>query len=190
MKLVLWCEVAYKNANRILGLIIRNISFKSRETIIPLYIALVRPLLEYAVQYWSPHYVKDINKLESIQRRATKHVPELRTKTYEERLKELNLFSLEKRRRRGDLIELFKIVNGYDKLNIGKLLAFDNSRTRGHQFKLKYRSPSFCTDIGKFSFANRVVNPWNDLPRYVVESTSITSFKHNLDKYFESIDFF
>ena len=76
-----------------------------------------RPILEYSVQYWSPHLIKDIERLERVQRRATNFVPEFRNKTFEQRPKELNLFSLHRRRKRGDMIETFKILKGFDRID-------------------------------------------------------------------------
>ncbi len=121
-----------------MGFINRNFSFKNEAVILPLHISLVRPHLEYAVQFWAPHHAKDIAKLEAVQRRTKKMITSLRNKSYEERLSRLNLFSLEKRRLRGKIIECFKILKGFINVDPSKLFSIDNtSRTRNNRIKLR-----------------------------------------------------
>ena len=78
--------------------------------------SLIRPHLEYAVPVWNPHLKKDIDKLENIQHRATRLCPSIKKKRYEDRLKIMRLTTLVTRRKRGDLIQLFKILNGLDRV--------------------------------------------------------------------------
>ena len=82
------CGIAASKGNQILGLIRRNITYKEKKLIIPLYKAIVKPHLRYCIQAWSQFGKKDIDTLERIQRRATKMIPELRDLSYEERLRE------------------------------------------------------------------------------------------------------
>ena len=176
------CSIAAKNANRILGLIRRNIVYKSKEIILRLYKSLVRPHLEYCIQVWSPYFRKDIELLEKVQRRATKMISEFRHLSYEERLNKLGLISLEKRRVRGDLIQAFKVIKGIDKVHYSKFFTLNvDRRTRGHKYKLiKKRSR---LDLRKNFFSQRVVSAWNNLPETVVESCSVNAFKNELDRF-------
>ena len=179
------CSEVVKKANRLVGIIGRSIEYKSKDTIVTLYNSLVRPIMEYCVQAWCPYYQKDIIKLERVQRRVTKMIPSLRNKSYEERLKDLDLFPLQHRRLRGDLIQVFKIIRGIDNMDYNKYFTINNSNyTRGNGCKIIGKS--FNSNESKNFFFNRIVNLWNGLPRDVIECSSVDTFKRHLDKYFAS----
>ena len=127
-------------------------------------------------------FAGDIDKLEKVQRRATKLCNSIKDLPYEDRLKEMKLPSLHHRRERGDMIQTFKILTGKDKVNQEKILPLlKTTVTRGHSLKLLKRHGRL--NIRKYSFGFRVVNSWNGLPDWVVSARSVNDFKVKLDKY-------
>ena len=148
-------------------------------------------ILNLQCQFWNPYLEKDIQKLEKIQNRATKTIPELRHMLNEDRNRQLNLTSLRTRRLRGDLIQQFRIIHGIDSLewptgnNFANSLSVDGvvKNLRGH----KYRITSEITkNNDRFNFfKNRIAEHWNKLTNEIVGAKSTNSFKAKIDKYFK-----
>ena len=181
-----------KRANKVVGMLSRYIEYKDKEIMVPLFKSLVRSILEYGNVVWCPYLKKHINLLENIQRRFTKRIEGFGSLDYETRLQCLKLPSLEFRRIRGDMIEVFKILRGfYDPVTTKSLLEINKSNTRGHPYKLT--KTSFSSTSFQSFFTNRIINFWNSLPTDVVTSGTINIFKNALDKhwaqYMYKIDF-
>jgi ribonuclease P/MRP protein subunit RPP40 len=127
------CAKVVGTANRVLGMIKRTLKNFSSNVVIKLYKCLIRPRLECAVQAWRPYLQKDIDLIEGVQGWATKLVVGTKVMSYEERLKFLDMTTLETREVRGDLIEVFKIMKGLEDLNKDKFFTMDTGCMRGHE---------------------------------------------------------
>lgn len=178
------CLEACKKANKMLGIIKRNVHYKSKEVITKLFNSYVRPILEYCLQAWSPSYRHDIDMVESVYRRMTKIIPGLKRLEYHDRLLALNMFTFERRKLRGDMILVYKMFQGLVNIDVNDFFILETDiRTRGHEFKIKKVNCNL--DIRKHFFSHRVVNFWNKLTSYVVNSTSLDMFKGRLDKFMD-----
>jgi len=170
------CVLAAKKDNGILGCIKKSVASRSREILLPLYSALVRPHLESCVQFWAPQFKKDEELLERFQRRTTRMMRGLEHLSYKKRLRELGLFSLRKRRLRGNLINAYKYLKGGCQENGARLFSVVPShRTRGRGHKLKHRK--LLLNTRKNCFTLRVTEHWIRLPGGVVELPSLEILK-------------
>jgi hypothetical protein len=149
-----------------------------------LYLTFIRLLLEFAVPVWSPNLKGDCDSIERVQHRATKLVPSIRNLSYEKRLIALNLTTLVEKRKRGDLIQLYKFMHNIDKIERGNSFPIVQNNLRGHCLK-------FFKEIVRHPqrenfFFNRTANAWNSLPNEIVNSPSVNSFKAALDRWMSS----
>ena len=152
-----------------------------------LFKALVRPHLEFGNSVWGPSSLGDQRQVEKVQRRATKLIPELRSKPYSSRLRELGLPSLTYRRLRGDMITIYQILHGSLDVQPGLLQLSTTRTTRGHHLKLE--KPRARTLPRRNYLSVRAVNSWNGLPSHVVSAPSLTAFKSRLDSHWKHIQF-
>ena len=182
---------AASKGNQILGLIKRSFANIDTKTLPLLYKTLVRPLLEYGNPIWGPFNKHDQVLIEKVQRRATRLVPEFRHQDrlpYQDRLRTLKLPSLLYRRRRGDMIMMYKLMTGQLGLNKEDFVADPTSNsTRGHSLKLA--KPRAHSRVRRNHLPVRAVDDWNSLPDAIVRSTTTNQFKNQLDKHWVELQY-
>ena len=176
-------EIQVNKANRIVGVIRRTFSHLEKKTLKQLFISLVRPHLEYAITTWSPRFIKDKELIENVLRRTTKLIADIRDLEYTVRLRKLEIPSMNYRRTRGDMIEVWKFLNGKYNINTDLLNISSESITRGHSLKLN--KPRCITSVRQHFFSQRVIAPWNSLPEYVISAENLNSFKNRLDDHWD-----
>ena len=175
------CSAACVKANRMLGLIKRTLVNKRRAILTTLYKSLVRPHLEYSRAAWSPHYAKDREMLERVQRRFMRMVPGLGDLEYGKRLGVLGLLTLEERRNRSDMVEMYRVLKGLSAIPTEKFFELNGScRTRGNSMKIVKKVVQ--TDIRKYFFSQRVVGRWNGLYERVISAETVDTFKKRLSE--------
>ena len=177
-----------KTARSRLGVIKYTFQVIDREGFLILFKSNVRPILEYGTQVWFPFLRKHDKELEQIQRRATIMIHGYKNLSYPERLRKLNLPTLYYRRRRSDLIQVFRIIKKIDDISADSLFDLNLGVTRkNHIYKLN--KPRSMTSQKMHSFSHRTINDWNDLPESVGVIDNINSFKSLLEKHWKGVDF-
>ena len=185
-------EVITGRASSLVGQLLRGTICRSKEFMVTVFVAHVRPLLEYCSVLWNVGYIQDTKKLESIQKRWTRQVDGLEEFSYQERLRDLGLYSIYGRLLRADLIKIWKIFRGnLDPDLQGLFDRANHPATRGHSLKLAV--PRHQTGMaGKF-LSKRCVSIWNQIPAAAIESETVEGFKRYLDtsladKFYDTVD--
>ena len=174
------CLRAVNKARGLLFCLKRAFDRLTPDIFIPWYDSIIRPNLDYGIQACSPYLRRDIIHVERLQRLATRMVHGLHSLPYEDRLRRLNLFSLERRRLRGDLITTYNIFSGQMSIPLETFFTFPSRpNLRGHRWKVA--QPAARLQRRRCCFSVRVCAPWSKLPDDVINSTSLTMFKARLD---------
>ena len=192
LKPSLQCTRASEKANQVLCQLSRAVTYRDKKTFLKLYSVYVRPHLEYAVQSWCPYTVEDKAALEKIQKRAISMVSNFKAKSYEDKLREAGMITLEARRLRGDMLEMFKIMTG--KENVDSSIWFENMEdhrgagmsTRNSSGLYNVHQHACNSDLRRNFFSQRVVDSWNNLPDSVKQAQSVNQFKNCLDDHLQA----
>ena len=189
LKPSLQCARAATKANQVLGQISRGVSYRDKNTFLRLYKTYVRPHLEYCQAAWSPWTEGDKKVLEQVQQRAIRMISNLRGRSYEDRLREVGLTTLVERRKRGDMITMYRVMSGKDRVD--STLWFDMATQREGATSTRQVRGYLNVDIPqpgrhqlrRGQFSQRVAVCWNSLPDWVKKAATVNSFKNNLDKH-------
>ena len=181
------CNRAAWTANTVLGQMTRAVQYRDIKTWTRLYTTYVRPYLEYSTTAWNPWNKKDIETLEKVQERALRQITSIGHLSYEEKLKHLGLTTLEERRHRADMIQVWKILHGHDDTNeeiwFNRYSNTNSRPTRNNSNILNLKEPAFNTEIRRNFFSIRVCKPWNNIPIEIREESKLANFRLKYDKW-------
>ena len=192
------CAVAAKKANFTLGQIQRSFHYRTRKNLVPLFKSFVRPQLEFAVQAWCPWAEGDKKSLEKVQERMVRMLSDVQGGTYEEKLERVGLTTLTDRRERGDAIETFKTLNGFNRVNKEKWFTIEQDDTRPTRRNTAItnegeirrsnvlKEEAARLEVRKRCFNVRAARTWNGIPDTVRQQKSVNSFKSAYDKWKKS----
>lgn len=178
-------------ANTMMGIIRRTFQFLDTRTFTLLYKSMVRSHFDYASTVWQPYSKGLIEKMESVQRRATRQLPGMKDLSYPQRLRKIGLPTLRYRMLRADMVEIYKILHGFYEESACSIVtlrrdATQQMDTRGHSLKLFQKQATL--NKRKEFFALRSVKIWNSLPEEVACADSLNCFKNKLDKFWEHLE--
>ena len=190
------CAQAAKNANFTLGQIRRAFHYRKKSNLVPIFKTFVRPKLEFAAAAWNPWTEQDKKQLEKVQERMIRMLSDVRGTTYEEKLKDAGLTTLEERRRRGDAIETFKTLKGLNGIKKEKWFTIEAEDTRAtrrntevtEEGERRRKSDVLVVDrarldIRKNHFSIRAAKIWNEMPEEVKNQRSVNAFKNAYDNW-------
>ena len=178
-------DMVVARAYQTLGIIKRTFINLDETTLALVYKAMVRPILEYANTAWGPLFIGDQQKVEKVQKRATRMVIAIRHLPYEDRLKRVKLPTLQYRRDRGDMLTVYNLVNNNIRMDLTSFFSLtpEDAPTRGHSKKLK--KPAASKALRQRFFSHCIVDLWNNLPAEVINAKTANNFKKELDKHWK-----
>ena len=180
------CSKATRTAQMVLGQIARAFHFRDKHVFVKLYKTYVRPHLEFAGQARAPWTAADKDLLENVQRRAVRMVSGLKSANYEDRLKELDITTLEERRHQADMLYVYKVLTGREDVDKGQwfTMAAEAARaTRTASHKLNVKVNHGRLDVRRNFFSVRVSGQWNDIPGHIKDQQTVDGFKTAYARY-------
>ena len=189
------CAAAAKAANFALGQLQRAFHYRRMSNLVPLYKCFIRPRLEFAVSAWSPWMEGDVKTLEKVQERFVKMLSDVKGRTYEEKLHDAGLTTLAERRRRGDAIETFKTLKGFNRVvreDWFSIVGAEARATRSttsvseageerREWTLRVERANL--EIRRNFFTIRAANTWNAVPDIVKSQKTVNAFKDAYDNW-------